>query len=124
MLKRGALVRRQSRKGGGQQIDVTISALGARGDGLANLDDGTPLFVPYALPGERVRIRTAARSATGVRAEVMELLQPSPQRVDEPCANTSQCGGCTLQHMDPAAQRIWKEDQIKAAVVRAGFFTR
>ena len=114
-------MRRNHRKGGGQQIDVSIQALGARGDGLTTLEDGTPLFVPYALPGERARVRTAARSANGVRADVIELLEISEDRVEDPCPNTSLCGGCTLQHWDPHAQGTWKREMVIAAVKRAGF---
>ena len=114
-------MRRNHRKGGGQQIDVSIQSLGARGDGLATLEDGTTLFVPYALPGERARVRTAARSTSGVRADVIELLEISEDRVEEPCPNTSQCGGCTLQHWSPQAQGEWKRNLVISAVKRAGF---
>ena len=114
-------MRRSHRKGGGQQLEVTIAAMGARGDGLASLSDGTPLFVPYALPGEQVIVRTAARSASGVRADMIELLKASPDRVEAPCPNTAQCGGCILQHWSFAAQSAWKLAQVKAAVRRTGF---
>lgn len=114
-------MRRQTRKGGGKQIDLTLDAMGARGDATGILDDGTPLFVPFALPGERVRIRTAAKSDAGVRGELLELLEESPERVDPPCPNFGPCGGCQLQHWQPLAEQAWKEELVRTAVTRAGY---
>ena len=114
-------MRRQTRKGGGKQVDLRLEAMGARGDATATLDDGTSLFVPFALPGERVRIRTAAKSEAGVRGDLLELLEESPDRVDPPCPNFGPCGGCQLQHWKPSAEIDWKEGLVRAAVERAGY---
>ena len=112
---------RKARKGGGRDVLVRITAMGARGDGLAALDDGTPLFVAHALPGEEVRVRTLAKTDAGVRGEVIELLHASPERRAGACPNGARCGGCTLQHWDRAAQSAWKAAQVHAAVRRAGY---
>lgn len=112
---------RNTRKGGGRELEVQIAAMGARGDGLAKLPDDTPLFVPHALPGERVRIRTAAKSDAGLRGDVIELLEESPERRDPICTNSARCGGCVFQTWDPSAQIAWKQAQIDLAVQRAGF---
>ena len=78
-------------------------------------DRGQVVFVRHALPGERVRARVTSRTTRFARAEAVEILQASPDRVDPPCpyARADGCGGCDLQHARPAAQRA-----IKAQVIR------
>lgn len=112
---------RPARKGGGRQIDVTLTAMGARGDATGTLEDGTPLFVPFALPNEQVRIRTATKTDAGMRGDLIELLTESPDRIDPPCPNFGPCGGCQLQHWKPQSEAAWKEEMVRSAVIRAGY---
>ncbi len=100
---------------------VTITRLGADGDGLAALPDGTALFVAAALPGERVCARATAPVAGGWAAEPDAVEVPSPHRVPPPCPLFPACGGCALQHADDALVVAWKRDQFAAALRRAGF---
>ena len=116
-------MRRIHRKGGGHQICAKIEAMGARGDGVTHFEDGVPLFVPFSLPGEQVRVRTAARSGAGVRGDLIELLTQSPERIDPPCPHFGRCGGCQLQHWGRQYEISWKEDQVRAAIGRAGYET-
>ena len=78
-------------------------------------DQGQVVFVRHALPGERVRARVTSCTTRFARAEAVEILQASPDRVEPPCpyARPDGCGGCDLQHAGPAAQRA-----IKAQVIR------
>jgi tRNA/tmRNA/rRNA uracil-C5-methylase (TrmA/RlmC/RlmD family) len=77
--------------------------------------EGRVVFVRHALPGERVRV-VVDEDAGGsfCRADAVTVLQAAPQRVPAPCswARAGGCGGCDLQHVDPAAQR-----ELKAAVL-------
>jgi 23S rRNA (uracil1939-C5)-methyltransferase len=75
-------------------IDVTIDAVGSRGDGLARAPDGTALFVPLTVPGDRVRVRSGKARAGGAVAKVMELLAVGGDRVAARCAHYAACGGC------------------------------
>ncbi|MDW8397132.1 MAG: class I SAM-dependent RNA methyltransferase [Acetobacteraceae bacterium] len=93
--------------------EVTIARIGPLGDGVA---DG-PLYVPGALPGERVRIRPAARG----RAALEAVLSPSPERVAAPCPHAALCGGCSLQHWADAPYAAWKRGLLAEALARAGF---
>jgi 23S rRNA (uracil1939-C5)-methyltransferase len=93
---------------------LTITAMGARGDSSAEGDDG-PIYVPYALPGEVVRARVS-----GARAEVLEVLSPSPDRQSAPCRHFGRCGGCQLQHWREHAYLAWKREQVAAALARRG----
>lgn len=97
--------------------DVTITYLGAQGDGAAVLADGQTLHIPYTLPGEQVRVE---RTASGKWA-VTDILTPSPDRTDPPCALFGTCGGCTLQQMDLGALLVWKTDRVLTALKKAGF---
>jgi tRNA/tmRNA/rRNA uracil-C5-methylase (TrmA/RlmC/RlmD family) len=74
------------------------------------------VFVRHTLPGERVVVRvTEDRHPGFCRADAVEVLEPSPERVDRPCpySGPGKCGGCDWQHVAPAEQR-----RLKAAVVR------
>jgi 23S rRNA (uracil1939-C5)-methyltransferase len=113
-------MRRKARKGGGKQIEATIESLGGRGDGVTS-HHGQPVFAPFALPGERVRLRLVGKSSAGVRGEVLEILDESPDRVAPPCAHFGPCGGCTVQHLADPAYRRWTREQVEIALRRRGF---
>ncbi|MBR0682304.1 class I SAM-dependent RNA methyltransferase [Roseomonas eburnea] len=96
--------------------------MGAAGDGLSVLPDGTPCFVARALPGESVRALPGARRREGCAATLVEILEPSPDRVAPPCPHFVEgCGGCAVQHWAPDAQAAWKQAQVAEALSRAGF---
>ncbi|WP_342356305.1 class I SAM-dependent RNA methyltransferase [Acetobacter persici] len=97
--------------------DVTITYLGAQGDGAAVLADGQTLHVPYTLPGEVVRVAPTDSGKWSAR----EILTPSPDRTEPPCSLFGTCGGCTLQQMDRAALLAWKTDRVMTALKKAGF---
>ena len=97
-------------------IDLDIEALGEGGDGIATLD-GKRLHVPWTLPGDRVRV-VPGRTA---RAVPLDWLRRSPDHATPPCPHFRSCGGCALQHLDPAAYRSWKLDRARRAAQRAGF---
>jgi tRNA/tmRNA/rRNA uracil-C5-methylase (TrmA/RlmC/RlmD family) len=76
---------------------------------------GPVVFVRHALPGERVRARITEVTARFARADAIEILEPSADRVEPPCpyARPGGCGGCDWQHASLPAQR-----ELKASVVR------
>ena len=82
--------------------------------------DGTArLHVPRTLPGETVHLQPLPG---GSRARLLDIVQPSPDRVVPPCPHFQQgCGGCALQHWDEAAYAAWKRGLVVAALERAGF---
>jgi len=97
-------------------IEVEIDRLGAQGDGIAESADG-PVFVPFALPGERVRIEL---DADGKHATLVEVLAQSPDRVDPVCPHFGICGGCTLQHLKRGAYLAWKRERVVQALKARG----
>jgi tRNA/tmRNA/rRNA uracil-C5-methylase (TrmA/RlmC/RlmD family) len=73
------------------------------------------VFVRHALPGERVRARITAVTATYARADAVEVMAPSPDRVEPPCpyARPDRCGGCDYQHVSLAGQRRLKAARVE-----------
>jgi 23S rRNA (uracil1939-C5)-methyltransferase len=98
------------------ELELTIDRLGARGDGVAAGPGGT-VFVPFALPGETVR---AALQPGSDRAALIEVVAPSPERVDPVCPNFGSCGGCAVQHLRPEAYLAWKREVVIAALRSRG----
>jgi tRNA/tmRNA/rRNA uracil-C5-methylase (TrmA/RlmC/RlmD family) len=76
--------------------------------------EGRVVFVRHALPGERVRAHVTEETTRFLRADAVEILRPSPDRVVPPCpyAGPGRCGGCDWQHATLAAQRAMKADVI------------
>ena len=96
-------------------VEAEVTGLGADGDGVVAID-GSRRFVAYTLPGETVRLRAASG-----RLALDMVLQASPERVTPPCRLFGHCGGCSLQHMSPAAMMAFKRDLVRGALIQAGF---
>lgn len=97
-------------------IELSIDRLGAQGDGVASRAvEGAPVFVPFALPGERVRT-----VVSGDRAKLIEVVEASPQRVVPRCGHFGLCGGCALQHMASEAYATWKRALVADAFAQRG----
>ena len=105
------------------EVEFSIGSLGAQGDGIARLNDGRQVFVPFVLPGERVRASVSVDRAGVLRGAVREILDPAPDRVAAPCPHFLICGGCALQHMANAAYRSWKIETLTTALGRRGIET-
>ncbi len=93
---------------------IEISRLGAQGDGLADTPGG-PVYVRYALPGERV-----LAEEDGTRRRITRVLRPSPDRAEPICPHFGTCGGCAAQHMSGSLYRSWKEEIVSAAFAHRG----
>ena len=100
----------------GDILELTIGEVVHGGWCVSRQDDtGWVVFVRHALPGERVRATVTQATSRFARADAVEILRPSPDRVAAPCpyARPGGCGGCDWQHASLAAQR-----RFKAAVIR------
>jgi tRNA/tmRNA/rRNA uracil-C5-methylase (TrmA/RlmC/RlmD family) len=99
----------------GREFEVTVGPVAHGGHCVAR-HEGRVVFVRHTLPGERVVVRvTEDRHPGFCRADAIEVLAPSPERVERPCpySGPGKCGGCDWQHVTPAEQH-----RLKAAVVR------
>lgn len=100
-------------------VEVTIDEVGVRGDGVAAWR-GRRLFVPFALAGERVTAEVVGETGDGAQARLIEVLSPAAGRVAPACRHFGECGGCSLQHLAPAALAAWKRRRVAAALRQRG----
>ncbi len=103
----------------GVEAEVDITALGARGDGVGRAD-GTPVFVPFTAPGDRLRLRLGTKRGDGFVGEVLEWVRRSADRQEPPCPVFGRCGGCAWQHLSPALYARTKRDLLIEALARQG----
>lgn len=95
-------------------VSLHINALGAQGDGIAELD-GRKVFAPFALPGE-----TVSAEVSGDKARVIGIEVASPERADPRCSHYGACGGCSLQHMSETTYLGFKRDMVVGALRSQG----
>jgi 23S rRNA (uracil1939-C5)-methyltransferase len=100
--------------------DIQLTTFTYGGDVLGRLPDGRAVFVPFAIPGEHVRIRVAEERRGFVRGELVEVLESSPQRVQPRCVHFGVCGGCHYQHIDYARQLSAKQAILRDQLERIG----
>ena len=99
--------------------EADVVDLSHEGMGVARVE-GKAVFVADALPGERVVMRRVARHRNFDQAVLESVLVPSPDRVAAACPHFGTCGGCALQHLDPAAQLRFKQAQLLENLARLG----
>lgn len=102
-----------------QEVTLRIDSLTNLGVGLGRVD-GWVLMVPFSLPGELVRGSVFRNRANYSEADLIEVLEPSPLRVEPQCKLFGRCGGCQYQHLSYEGQLEWKRTQVKDAMQRIG----
>ena len=103
----------------GDRVEVTTERLAYGGDAVAR-HGGLTVFVRFAAPGERLRVRVVERKKNFARAVIETIIKPSPARRAPACAHFGDCGGCQLQHLNYAAQLEAKAGFIRDALTRIG----
>ncbi len=96
-----------------------IAAVTHDGRGIV-ATDGKKVFVAGALKGEKVQFQRRKRRRNFDEAELLEIIEPSPQRVDAKCAVFGRCGGCAMQHINIGEQREIKAQTLKDSLARIG----
>ena len=103
-----------------QILTLRIERLSSDGSGVAHSADGEAVFVPGTAPGDEARVRIVkdcGRYAFGI---LDELLTPSPDRIPVDCPVADPCGGCSLRHLDYAAELRAKQESVLDAFRRIG----
>jgi 23S rRNA (uracil1939-C5)-methyltransferase len=100
-------------------VELAIERIGARGDGIAQYR-GEPVFVPFTLPGDRVRARLGVRRHGGREGFVVDRLFSGPERAAPRCRHFGTCGGCALQHLDHESYQRIKLGALHSALERVG----
>jgi len=102
------------------QATVLIEKILYGGEGLARLPSGKVVFVPYTLPGERVRIIVHEEYKDFARGHPVEILEASPERSQAPCRYYELCGGCQFQHLPYERELKIKEENLRELFQRQG----
>jgi 23S rRNA (uracil1939-C5)-methyltransferase len=104
-----------------QVVDLQLTAMAHGGSALGR-HQGQVLFVPYAIPGEAVRVEIVESRTRWGRARLLSVLEPSPHRVEPPCPyfGPGKCGGCHFQHIGYEAQAEFKYEVVIDQLARLG----
>ena len=104
-----------------QIIELTLDAIAHGGEAIGR-HAGKVVFVPYAIPGERVAVEILEEKERWARGRLLRVLQPSPDRVEPPCPYFGQdlCGGCQWQHIAYERQAELKQEIVVDQLRRLG----
>lgn len=103
-------------------LDLDVEKLVAGGRGLARWE-GMAVFIPGAVPGDRLSVRITNRKSHHATAEIVSILQASPYRITPPCQRFGVCGGCHLQQLTMEQQHLFKEEVVTDCLARIGHFS-
>lgn len=103
----------------GPVLDVAVSEIGARGDGIADSKVGR-LYIPYAAPGDVLRVQVGAPRGDGHAARIDAILELASIRQRPICRHFGACGGCALQHIRDDAVADMKAGLLRRALARQG----
>ena len=104
-----------------QEIELTCEALGAELEGVCRYE-GQAVFVPGALPGEKLRGKVVRAEKRYAFARVEALREPSPERREAPCKQYPRCGGCAALHMQYETTLRAKRQKVYDCLTRIGGF--
>jgi 23S rRNA (uracil1939-C5)-methyltransferase len=104
-----------------ETIDLHLTAMAHGGSALGRHQDRV-LFVPYAIPGERVQVEIVEAHTRWAKTRLLDVLEASPHRVEPPCPHfgPGKCGGCHLQHIAYEAQAEFKHAVVVDQLARLG----
>lgn len=103
----------------GQEVELDIIDAAFKGKGLAKVD-GLAVFVPGTTPGDKVKARIIKKKKKHREAKLLEILEPSPHRIEPKCRHAKVCGGCSWQHIPYAKQLEFKTQQVRDHIERIG----
>ena len=103
----------------GDEFEGVVCDFGMSGEGIVK-DGAYPIFVPFAIVGERVRLRIVHAKKDYAFGELIEVLTPSNERVKPRCRHFGRCGGCDLQHLSHAMQEEVKRVSVERTMKKAG----
>ena len=107
----------------GQEFSLEIDDMGTDGEGIGH-KEGYTLFVKDALVGDIVRVKVIKAKKKFGYGRLMEVIMPSPWRVEPACDCARQCGGCQIQHCSYEKQLAWKEKKVRDCLQRIGGFEK
>ncbi len=102
-----------------QELELQIESLTNLGLGLARVD-GWVVMVPFVIPGERVRARIFRNFQNYSDADLVEVIEPSPDRIEPTCPLYQICGGCQYQHIAYQRQLVEKTQHVAELMQKIG----
>ena len=105
----------------GTELTVEIVDIAFGGKGVARIE-GAVCFIPFTVPGEKVKVRITAAKKNFLEAELIEIIEASSDRTEPVCEYFGKCGGCQYQHIKYQKQLELKKDQLKQVLKRIGRF--
>lgn len=100
-------------------VDLTIEDVAFGGKGVAR-ENGKAVFVPFTIAGEKISAQIVREKKQFAEAEVVDLKEASPHRVEPSCPYFGRCGGCVYQHIDYEDQLAIKFRQVRDVLQRIG----
>jgi 23S rRNA (uracil1939-C5)-methyltransferase len=94
-----------------------VESLAFGGDGIVRLGKFV-VFIPFAVPGDKIKFRLIETKKNFGRGEIIEILAPSPKRISPPCPIHKACGGCPLQQMETHAALLEKSCLVESLFVK------
>ena len=98
------------------EIEIKVERMANYGKGVGTAPDGKTVFVPGAVPGDRLLAEVTAEKGRLYEARILSILSPSPDRIDPDCPDLERCGGCCFRQM-----RYERELEEKSGFVREAF---
>jgi 23S rRNA (uracil1939-C5)-methyltransferase len=102
-----------------EPFELTLTGLSSHAEGVGRYDNKV-IFVDGGLPEEKCLVRVYQKGRNMARARVVEVLSPSPDRVEPPCPHYKECGGCQLQHLAYSRQATYKRQTVADALHHVG----
>jgi 23S rRNA (uracil1939-C5)-methyltransferase len=105
-----------------EQLEITFTGLAYPGRAFGRDDTGRMIFAPFGLPGEKAKLEVVESHKRWAQGRILELLEPSPDRILPQCQHYTHCGGCHYQHIPYQKQLQVKVDIVRSQLERLGDF--
>jgi 23S rRNA (uracil1939-C5)-methyltransferase len=105
-----------------EKLEITFTGLAYPGRAFGRDDTGRMIFAPFGLPGEKAKIEVIESHKRWAQGRILELLEPSPDRIPPRCQHYTHCGGCHYQHIPYQKQVQVKGDIVRSQLERLGDF--
>jgi len=100
---------------------IEINDIGHKGIGIGRVDNFV-VFTDNCLPGDVCEVKILKAKESYAYGKLLNVITPSPTRIESPCSVSDKCGGCSLLHMDYDAQLNFKENKVRESLKRLGGF--
>ena len=103
-----------------ETFDIQLEKHTYGGDAMGRLPDGRAVFIPFGLPGERVRVQLTDNKKNFARGEIIEIFETSKDRIQPRCKHFGECGGCHYQNLPYEKQLEIKTEILRDQLARIG----